>query len=580
MTAALTLTYGSLNLTASPYLVPWGSDTGAPENEVIPLASFIQDGQVELSTRAGNRTIQFDVLIEAATLTLMATAEANLVAETEKVLNTLTVDWGDGAPASVYDIFRGQVTLARDDDGEIARLRRYTVTVRALPFTRSAAQVVSTPIAAGPTTTNLDTCAATTGWTGLVNGVSSSPAVVSGAVVVSQAAAWGLYTLSLTKTFAATTTSTKLLLVDWKPLVQGARLTATGDGVVLPLYAETASPTSGFVRTWFYVAAASLAVTKFETASNVPVNDDDAGAPARSLSIDNVAVTNVTPIVGTGRQQLRTLPLLGSARTKGALSVESPTAALGDDVMAYVFKADESTRGYVPSLGQFQSAGTTPTADTARVSGHKVSLGGSGITFTVPMALFPAGRYLLCVRAALFAPDDDDEPITYTASTVLGSNTIAPASGVSRVLGLSTAYSTHVLDVLMLPTSDLDPKTPASLKLVLSSVSSGVTLDEAWLFNTSIGSLIQVDCGTGSGAVGGAARRLFVEPPTVTSPRQRVRIGHSADRSDAFHPTSVDSWQFLEFNPPQVNALVVTPGATDAVVGVRYYPAHHTNATS
>jgi hypothetical protein len=109
VTASLTLTYGALNLTASPYGVEFGMDVGAPQNEAVALAFMLQDGEIELSSRASNRTFTFTVQVEGASLTAMAANEAALIAETEKLLNTLTVDPGDGAPATVFDIYRGQV---------------------------------------------------------------------------------------------------------------------------------------------------------------------------------------------------------------------------------------------------------------------------------------------------------------------------------------------------------------------------------------------------------------------------------------------------------------------------------------
>lgn len=579
MTAALTLTYGALNLTASPFLVPYGSDTGSPENEVISLTSFIQDGDIELSSRAGNRTIQFDVLIEGASLTALATAEANLVAETEKALNTLTVDWGDGSPAAVYDVFRGQVALVRDDSWEIARMRRYAVTVRALPFPRSLTETVTTALpATGTTTTSLDACSATTGWVGTINGGAATVSTAGGAISITQASPTaGAYVFTLTKTFAATTTSTKLLVVDWKPSIGGGALTATGDGTALRLMAEGASPTAGYVRSWFYVSASSLAVTRF-TWTYTPT-DIYPLVPSLVLSLDQVSVSDAPPVYGTtGRQQLRTVALSGSARTSGSIALEGSTS-LGQTFI-YTYPANASTNGYTPSLRQFRTAGASPTSDSAMVSGFRDDISGSGTTMQVPLTLLPKGLYLLIVRLGVtgIAPIS---AITYTQSTVLGSNTLGSVAVTTPTFTPTTTYTPYIMGRISLPTVDVDQFTPAKLQMNLKCTAGTVYFDEAWLFNTSIGALTWVDCGSGTAAVGGPAKRLFLESPSVGTPRPTLRVGHSADRSDAYYPIgSVHSWQSAQLVPPLLNIMAVTDNATDAVLSARYKAAWHTNPSS
>ena len=109
-----------------------------------------------------------------------------------------------------------------------------------------------------------------------------------------------------------------------------------------------------------------------------------------------------------------------------------------------------------------------------------------------------------------------------------------------------------------------------------------MSLDEAWLFNNAIGALIgPVACGTGAAAAGGPARRLFIEPPSVTTPRPRILIGHSAARSDAFYPVGGSGgWDIPQFDPYGVNVLTVTTNALDASVTLRHYPRWHSHAAS
>lgn len=577
------LVYGDLDLTDYPYMIEFGTDVGAPQNVTEAQAFLLQDGEIELTDRTSNRTIQFNVIIEGADMGEMATAEADLIFEANRALNLLTIDPGDFGPASVYETFRAQVSLVRDDDWEINRFRRYSVTVRAYPSVRSADKVTTLALStSGTTTTTLDAMSATTGWTGFINGASATVVNGSGANSVTQSAAFGVYTVAMQKTFAATTTTTKLLIVDWKPSIfSNGSLVAIGDGVTLPLISEGASPTSGYVRSYFQVAASSLAVTRFEWTSSVAANWLVV-PPARTLSVDYVAITDVNPLTGSGRQQIRSLTLEGSTRASVGIAVESATSALGDGTLVYAYPSTNETFGYSPSLRQFRTSGNAVTSDSNRVSGARELLTSPGATFTIPAGLLPAGTYVLLARVAATVGTVNGS-FSVTAQTSIGGSPLGSAVTASGSFSLTTTYKTVVLMRLTLPTVDLDPLTPASVQIILEAAgawSSNVSLDEAWLFNTTIGQLTWVDCGNGAGASGGSARRLYLDPATTETPRPTLRTGHAADRSDSFYPTTVKSWQAPILTPPQENFFTVTPNATDSVLSAEYYPRWHTNAAS
>ena len=576
--------YGSLDLTAYPFAVRFGSNMGAPQSTAEALELFLQDGEVELSTRASNRTVEVPLLIEGGNMAALAEAEAALVLESEKPLNTLTVYPGDGfGPPTVFDTFRGQVVFDRDDNAEVAGYRSYALTVRALPWARSESETTTAALdVTGTTTTLLDDCSATTGWSGTVDGLSTAPASASGSVLVSASTAKGSHSFTLRKTFAATTTSTKLLIVDWAPPAGGidntdggVRLHVLGDGVDLPLIAESASPVSGYTRSHYRVAAASLSDTLITWRGYFPAP----GTP--TLKVANVAVSDVNPVVGTARQQARSLRVDGATRTPGSLAVESESAALGDGTMVYVYRADESTAGYSPALRQFRTTGDTVTTDTGLVSGASEPIdGATPVTFDVPIGLFPQGTYLLMARL-VNSPSGGDVTVTYTTSTSLSGNYLASSSGTAEVSLLGTGtYANFALARLMLPTVDLDPRAAeagATMRLTLSA-DGACTLDEAWLFNQTIGALIAVDCGNSSLT---GAKRLYIEPASASTPRPTVRVGRAADRSDSHYPpAAVLSWQTPQFTPPQVNVFTVTPNATDAGVSLSYYQRWHTHAAT
>jgi hypothetical protein len=157
---------------------------------------------------------------------------------------------------------------------------------------------------------------------------------------------------------------------------------------------------------------------------------------------------------------------------------------------------------------------------------------------------------------------------------------------------LTTTYQTIALTRLILPTVDVPAIGSVAGVQINITANTGwgalvPTLDEAWLFNVTIGQLIQVDCGTGAGASGGAARRLWISPPNQTTPRPTLLMGHSTDKSDAFYSSAPAvpvygpvAWQQPKFDGPQTNVFAVTPNATDAVISLSYYPRWHTNAAS
>jgi hypothetical protein len=586
VTANLTLTYGALNLTASPYLVPFGTDLGSPQNEANPLAFLLQDGEIELSSRASNRTIVFDVLIEGASLTALATAEAALVAETEKVLNTLTVDPGDGAPATVFEIFRGQVSLLRDDTYELARMRRYTVTVRALPFPRSAAETVTSALAAsGSTTTLVNDGSATTNWTGSVSaGVLTGPTVVSGAVKVgTNAALTGDVTVSAILTASITTSSTKFLPVDWKPESPAGSPTirAFGDGVELTKFFEGPSPTAGFTRTYFGpVTASSIAVLRLDSRTNITSVYGFGTAAVRSLYIDNINRTDVRPAIGTTRQQLRSIDVGGTERAPGCLAVEHASSALGD-VLVYVFPDSVGTQGYSPPLRQYLTT-TAGTADSTLVSGAKNDIKSGFMSFDVPLNRLADGLHLL--EARVLTTGTLSAAIQWTAQAFVNSTGVGTQQ--TGTLTTTAPYGMTILPLgrVLVPGVDIDPAVSNAVMRITLNGSGGastIVVDEAWLFNIDVGQLIgPVVCGTASPASGGAANRLFIESPSTLVPRPTIRIGFAADRSDSFYPASLGGWQQPLFYPSRANILTVTTNAQDASATFRAFRRWHTNAAS
>jgi hypothetical protein len=571
-----------------------GTSRGNPVPIEVAVKSWLQDGSIVVTQGYDNREVRIRVRFRGPALVTpeeaeasLAAAEAALFAELGKP-NTLTWSPPYGSAASVFVVVTSSLEPEDDDFGEVAPdgpYSTYSVRLVCEAFVRSVSEVVSPALTGGgSTTTDVDTMGSATGGSATSNGVAATVVNAAGPPTTNsatQSAVIGNYTIAMTKTISSTTSSLKYLIVDWKGTVTGNpnfisnALTAFGDGVSLTRVANAASPTAGYTRTWFFVAASSVTSLRLEWLSQVGVYPTPTPA-SRQMLLDNIAISDVKPGIGTARQQIRTVAVSGSARTPGALAVESATAALGD-TLVYVYPSDEATTSYIPALRQFRTAGNAVTGDTSLMSGSWESIVTSGVTYTIPVAQLPTGSYLLLARLATNV--GGTPTITYTARTVLNATNVGPAVTGAMTVTTVAAYQMYTLGKFSLPTLDLGPASPASVTLNLVA-SSACTIDEAWLFNITIGQLIQVQCGTGAGAVGGSARRLFVEPARVDTPRPTLRIGHSSDGSDAFYPTATQSWQSPQFTPSEVNVFTGTSNATDSGASLRYFPRWHTHAAS
>lgn len=567
-----------------------GTSRGAPVPIEVAVKTWLQDGSIVVTQGYDNRDVMLRVRLYATDLVSLAATEAALVAELNKP-NTLTWTPDPNTPASVFVVVTSSMDYEEDDAAEAQGdpWRTYTLRLVCEAFVRSAAEVTVAALAAsGVTTTLVDDGSVTTNWTGAINGVSTSPSVVSGAVGISSAGtldAQNKATVDLTRTSAITTSSTKYLVVDWKGQAGlNPVISATGDGVALLRVGQSPSPTSGYTRTWFYAAASSV------TALRLRVSFDGTGmslpqgsSVTLAFFVDNIDRSDIKPTSGTARQLVRSLDVSGSARTQGSLAIEHGSSALGD-LLAYIWP--DSSNAYLPPLRPSRVSGGTVTGDSTTVSGSTEPITGATATFDVPLSKLIAGSHLLMARlkpsvVTLAAT------VSWTAQTRINSVNVGAALSGSTALILSNGLSQPAFEIIplarpQLPPTDADTQSTTSVvRVTLTATSTGtVTLDEAWLFNTTIGSLVQVGCGTASPSSGGSANRVFIEPATVGRPRPTVRIGFASDRSDSFFPPTFSSWQFVEFNPPRDNVLTVTTNALDASVTLRHYPRWHSHAAS
>lgn len=164
MTFAPRIVFGSIDLTATPYMVEFGFDLDSPKTVYDIIASLMVDGSNVTSTGHSNReALQIPVLIEWPDSFKAAQFAEALELEVGKSTNTLTFYPGDakGFP-TVLETFVGAIDHAPDQDLEQSNLRRYILTLPALPFARSVDSVSFTWTGTGR---ELNDLSSLTGWT-------------------------------------------------------------------------------------------------------------------------------------------------------------------------------------------------------------------------------------------------------------------------------------------------------------------------------------------------------------------------------------------------------------------------------
>jgi hypothetical protein len=335
--------------------------------------------------------------------------------------------------------------------------------------------------------------------------------------------------------------------------------------VVLGKVAEMAAPGGlGFTRTYFYAPASSTAALALTLQAN--------GA---TLYINNIDRTNASP--GSGKQRLRGFDIDGTTRTPGAISIEHESSALGD-VLAY-FWPDDGT-GYTPPMRQYLSSGPVDISAPDLVSGLRTNINYAGVVFQVPAAKCPRDTYTLYARLGVNSGTLDAN-VVWSATTRMNGVDLGPTIAGTQLVPLSTTYKIVALGRVELPTRDIVANAATGVVEVSLSVPGAPSayLDEAWLIG-SRGSEVLVSCGTETPSAGGPSNRLFLEPPSVLTPRPLIRRGYAADRSDSFYPPTVGAWKFPEFIPPRVNVMIVTTNAVDASASFRNFPRWHTSAAS
>lgn len=529
------------------------------------IRTLLQDGAVTVADGLNNRTATFLVNVEGPDSQALARGEAALAGELGKP-NLLTWSPPDGwGPATVFEVFTSSMDHLADDLREIQQCERvYRVrlvchpTARAESLTEVAA-ILQPDVT--PASTTIDAGNALTNWNEI------------GSAVLSDGGAYLQVDGGIVREFewvgSVNLTGTPYVTLDVAGYVTASDMVFNGQSATR---VATIPVAGGFRRSVWRVdnPGSSTRITfRFET-----------NQPAYPISFLSLLRWDLLPVMGTGRQKIRTVDVHGSARTQGSLELAAATS-LGD-VMVYTWT--DTGNGYSPSMRVNRSGGGTVTGDAALVSGSRENIKGTPVEFEVPAASLVQGTHLLVARLNFNSATTN--AISWTAQVEVGGTPVGQLLQGTRSVAIGSDFATYrfvVLGRMVLPPSDLPDASSAKVALTIDATLSGgattINLDEAWLLNTTIGAVTIVKCGTGTAASGGPSRQLWLDTPSTSHPRPSIFRGHLDDRSDAFFAgANVESWGVHEFVPPVANVLTVTTNAADTEVSYAYYPRFHTHA--
>jgi hypothetical protein len=562
-----------------------GTTFGSPEAIVGRLRSLLQYGSIAYHEGVENRLPAVAVIVGGPDAGAVAEAEAALMAELYRP-NTLTHTAADGyGAATVFDVYTSSLEPVPDDLLETVRSEVvYMIRFECAPYVHSEG-ITETPAlaASGTTTTSVDAMSAATNWTAAANGAAVTPVSAGGALTATSASLDATVAVTLTRTATIDTSATKYLVIDWK-VGAGVNLlsfTATADNVALTKVASGPSPTAGYTRTTFYVAAASVAAVTFTATTNSP-HPGFRPTVARSLTLDQLSRSDVRPTLGSAKQQIRTIDVGGSAPTTGSLSVEHATSALGD-VIVYTYPDDDGQ--YAPPCRNYRvPGGPTPSADAAAISGY-VDIIDTASVFDVPVAATPDGEYLVVPRIGRHDGFEGTHTVNWSWAAYLNGVAIPNSGGdIAAYTALFGDLDFHRFGVVHLPLIDTAPHGTAVTRFSFVSANPGsdnIYFDDLLLFNMTTGRLTQVSCGTAAPSAGGASNRLWIESPSLANGGLgRYLRGYADDQSDAFsaYPT-METPGVHEFEPPRIKVYTVTTNPTTAAdVAFAHRHAWHSRA--
>lgn len=585
------LTLGVLDLLGNDHTPGWwvevtgeDADFGNPESIIRTVLTFLMDGAIENTDSHGNREMTFKLKVEGTSSRNLALAEAAVVAETEK-RNLLT--WtppdnsGDfaGTPCE-FRVANSTLDFAFDDLGELNLERIYTLTIKALPFAFSQDLTTTTttpPVATTPTNTLVDNCSSTTGWSAASS--SGTPTFGTSGGVITASETWPKGSaqrwIQVSRTgLSASMTSTPFVRIKMNYSISGGgdlsglRMTTNINGP-----AELPVARDGDYY-WFVAPSSPLTDVVVAVFGKFPN-----GSGALTLNIDEIYRTDTTSLstIAGQRQQFVALPIGGSVRTPGNLTVVSAASALGS-VLVYT---NRDISGFQPDLRRrLRVSGGVPaeTTDTSLVS-QKSSPLSSAHQFLIPDV--PPSEYVLYAR--LKHPSTGTYPVAWASDIVPLSAPSTPYQGTVGQSGTqSVSLTAGTWTIVPIAKMTLPPTTLADggeVSITLSGPAS-LLLDEAWIFDADNGNLTQAELGSGTPAASGPYNELRLLAATLAATLDNpspsaVVLGDGSNVIGAGAMLKANDPH--AFVPDLMNVFVVTTGSVTTFMILEYNAAYHTH---
>lgn len=574
------LTLGSLLLTDSTPDATHGyvfnvlasgmsTGSGAPVKEIV--TSLLADGDLVRITRYGNREVTFSVEITGPTLGAVAHGEAALRSEIGR-RNALTWQPPDALSVpTVFDVVTSEMAQTFDDlDELLGRRRTFVLALTCSPDARSADPVTVEALEAGTTTTTVDACDSTSGWSGSRSGA-GSPALgiwTGGVGVVDlDSAVTSPETWTLTRTGSVDLAATPYLVIEARTVSPTEQVVAaTGDGVTLPLLSVRSIDSDGWME-FTYLGSSVVSELTFTHTSGV----DEVW---QGLIVREVTRTDVLP-GQTARQLARILAVGGTERTPASIHVQSED---GTDPLTQVIvhTSPEDNSGYSPPLRRWRTAdfpspdtGTDASLYSGEYEGIAVATG--GFYAEVPTSALPEGGYTLLARVRLAASPPATVTIFYSTSTIFPDSTTQQGyHNDSEVVTLTDTNWTLVpLATLSLP-SVRTKAGKVQIVIQASDDAAQVYLDEAWLFREDDDCALTI--------VDTERPHLWLDSADVDSAVPTVWVGDGGDTR--VHPgTGLLAMGAHVLNPE--GTAVFTASLTDnPATDATFYRRWHTNAAS
>lgn len=560
------------------------TDWGNPEAVRRELRSAISNGSVSVTDRHDNRTIEVKVAVDGSDGIALAVGEQALMLASARRAELTWTPPADLAAPCVFVIVNSELRYEFNHPLSDHFGRVYTLTLEALPFTRSVASVVIDafpPFVAAPTV--LDDQTTTTGWTG-TTGMSFS--VSSGGVVISiTGSGTGGDRAVLTKSLPRTK---RFLAIEHEAFGGGG----IAFGATTPFSVASASayiypPIVGVDGKWTFFDLASLSGATIEAISF----DVYRGATSDSVRILTIAESD-SATSAAARQSLRTIEIPGSVAAEGSILVES---------------RDSAVDGSGSSLGTvflYTGPSYDPRLSTGRLGGFGVADGGTlsggydtgtALGYARRASDIPDGSYALWVNGwSTLANVSVDWTVTvslaqwsdiYIKHETLTSWTVNTFQTGARNLFL--------LGSVDLPGLKLDEANANYFLDFTFETSHTMNFDEGLLFNRTEGDLTIVNTDafkqridvTGTPSTATGATRVRFNAPTLDLPEPSVALSRGSDAMSrpATMASQLLAWGGAHRLPPgRANLYVGATGAggPDAAVSLETYPTWHTHPTT